>query len=207
MLSIASDAPSIVPTVAPSSVRSSANNINTIIGTGTAGSSPAGSPATATNIQGPRSVVADSIGNLYFVDNVCVRKISLSVGIVMDVAGVCGTTGSSGDGGPSTSAKFMSIIGLAVDSVGQAYIGDNSNDRVRMSSANGIMSLVAGSGSVIGNNGPATSALVDGPIGIWIVTNSLLYIAGNAEHRVRMVNANIISTVVGKSCQLVHIFF
>lgn len=126
--SLASQALALVPSVLLTSLRSNINNINTIVGTGAATSSSAGAAGTSTSIKAPRTVFEDSLGYLYFTDDVCVRKASLSAMIVIDVAGVCGSTGSnSGDGGPSTSAHMNAVNGVVVDTQGNVYMADSSN--------------------------------------------------------------------------------
>src|SRR6185436_1594318 len=87
----------------------------------------------------------------------------LSIGhaqIITTVAGN-GTGGFSGDGGPATSAMLNDIDGMAADGLGNLYIVDSSNGRIRrVDKATGIITTVAGNGSVgyTGDGGPATSA-------------------------------------------------
>jgi hypothetical protein len=68
----------------------------------------------------------DSAGNLYITDNNRVRKVSGGV-----ITTVAGGGASLGDNGPATSARFSGPFGLVVDSVGNVYIADNENSRVR----------------------------------------------------------------------------
>jgi hypothetical protein len=136
-------------------VRKIASNgiITTVAG---GGSSPLtygdGGPATAARLVLPFGVAVDSAGSLYIADNETVRKVA-SDGTITTVAGciptnmTCAlgyaTTGSIGDGGPATNAYFVAS-GVAVDSAGNLYIADSTNNRIRKVSTNGIMSTVAG---------------------------------------------------------------
>ena len=82
----------------------SASGTETIVaGTGTAGYSGDGGPATSAELNEPLGVAVDSAGNLYFADsaNNCIREVLNSTGQIFTVAGT-GTAGYSGDGGPAT---------------------------------------------------------------------------------------------------------
>ena len=106
--------------------------ISTIAGTGTAGFSGDGGPATNASFKYPSGVVLDSNSNVYIADadNHRVRKIDASTGIISTIAGT-GTSGYSGDGGAATSAKLKNPSGVALDSSGNVYIADKSNYRIR----------------------------------------------------------------------------
>ncbi len=59
------------------------------------------------------------LGNVYIADtgNLRVRKVTVSTGIITTIAGT-GSTGSSGDNGPATSAAFNYPYGVTVDTSG-----------------------------------------------------------------------------------------
>jgi RHS repeat-associated protein len=92
-----------------------------------------------------------------------VRKIAPS-GVVSTVIG-SGTYGSSGDGGPATSAQLGLIGGVALDAVGNTYVSDLHFNRVRKVDGAGIITTVAGTGvdGSTGDGGPATAAKVGAP--------------------------------------------
>lgn len=115
--------------------------ITTFAGSGTAGYSGDGGPATAAKLNGPQSEAADAAGDVYISDfgNFVVRKVNTS-GIMTTFAGN-GTQGYSGDGGPATSAQTSSPVGLTVH--GQAvYFTDYSNNAVREVDATGTITSV-----------------------------------------------------------------
>lgn len=97
--------------------------ITTIAGTGSAGYSGDGGPASAARLHDPRGVAVDAHGNLYIADSQNFRIRMVSGGTITTVAGT-GTSGSSGDGGPPSSAQLVYPTGVAVDGKGNLYIGD-----------------------------------------------------------------------------------
>ena len=112
-------------------------------------------------VSNPSSLATDSRGNVYFVDRDTyrVRKVDQS-GQVSTVAG-SGLLGFSGDGGPATSARLGERVeGLAVDDVGNVYIADTANYRIRRVDPSGTIETIAGTGSYGGggDGGPAAMA-------------------------------------------------
>jgi len=134
--------------------------ITTIAGTGTAGYSGDGGPASMAKLHNPNGVIQDDIGNIYFCDysNHCVRKIDTS-GTITTIAGT-GISGYNGDSIAATSAKLSYPITLAFDHSGNMYIADASNHRIRKVNTLGIISTIAGTGTAgfSGDGGPSVSA-------------------------------------------------
>ncbi len=180
---------------------SSSGIITTVAGTGTWGYTGNGGPATAAQINYPSALTVDGSGNIYFTDgdNNVVRKVSSS-GIITTVAGSGAMPGYSGDGGPAISAQLAFPMGLAVDRLGNLYLSDVNNNRVRKVNTSGIITTIAGTGTAgfAGDGGPATSALLNSPAGIDVDSAGNLYItdAGNSVIR-RIDGAGIISTIAG----------
>ena len=173
--------------------------ITTYAGDGSSGFSGDGGVATAAELNVPVGLAIDSDGNIYVSDqsNNRVRKIT-PTGIILTVAGN-GTAGFSGDGGAATSAELNAPAGLAIDSGGNLYIGDENNHRIRKVTA-GIISTFAGTGTG-GYNGDgiaATSAELNYPNGVTADLGGNIYIADYFNNRIRVVNSSgIISTVAG----------
>jgi sugar lactone lactonase YvrE len=120
-------------------------------------------------------------------------------GQLVNVAG-SGTSGYSGDGGPATKAAMNIPAGLAFDKQGNLYIADRANHRVRKVDTKGIITTVAGNGTVgfSGDGGPATQASLNLPSGLAVDNKGNLYISDRSNNRVRVVNSKgIINTVAG----------
>jgi sugar lactone lactonase YvrE len=120
---------------------------------------------------------------------------------ITTIAGV-GTAGSSGDGGQATSAQLNRPRGVAVDAQGNVYVADEGGHQVRKVSG-GNITTVAGTGVVgySGDGGQATSAQLNGPVGIALDAQGNLYISDRDNHRIRKVSGGIITTVAGTGVQ------
>jgi YD repeat-containing protein len=175
--------------------------ITTVAGTGVAGFSGDGGPATAAQLRLPQVVTLDSSGNLYIgdTDNSRLRKVTPN-GIITTIAGT-GAWPYNGDGIPATSANLNNITSVLVDPQGNIFLGEGLNtSRVRKINTSGIISTFAGTGTHFfnGDNIPATQANISFPNGLARDTNGNIYIADGGDERIRRVDTNgIITTVVG----------
>jgi sugar lactone lactonase YvrE len=175
--------------------------ITTVAGNGTGGSGGNGGQATAAQFLGPNCVAFDAIGNLYVADsgNAVIRMIN-TAGIISRVAGSSFGGGFSGDGGPATIAGLFRPTGLAFDAMGNMYIADQGNQRIRKVNTSGIISTIAGNGtqSFSGDGGQATAATLNNPQNLCIDASGNLYIADKDNNRIRRVSpSGIITTVAG----------
>jgi uncharacterized protein (TIGR03437 family) len=161
--------------------------ITTVAGTGpTSGPGNYGGdngPATSAQLYYPEGVAVDSAGNLYIADTGNRRIRKVTNGVMATVAGN-GLPGFSGDNGPATGAQFQHPSAVALDSVGNLYIVDGDNSNIRKVS-NGVITTVAGGGSSLGDNGPATSAQLSFPTGVAVDSAGNLYIAEVINNRIR----------------------
>jgi gliding motility-associated-like protein len=134
--------------------------VSTIAGTGTAGFSGDGGPATAAQLNLPYQVKLDNAGNIYIPDNgnTRIRKIN-TAGIITTIAGT-GGFGYSGDGGAATAATFRYPWALSLDNNDNIYITDAGTDVIRKINTAGIITTFAGNGTsgYSGDGGPATAA-------------------------------------------------
>lgn len=143
--------------------------ISTVAGTGTAGYSGDGGPATSAQIGGAYgqdnavgiSVALDASGNLYIADaaNNVIRKVTATTGVITTIAGT-GTAGFSGDSGSALNAELNSPSQIAFDGAGNLYFLDSGNHRVReIVARTGIIRTIAGGGiNGLPANGQSVSA-------------------------------------------------
>jgi hypothetical protein len=161
-----------------------------------------GVPATSVSVGATGSGAFDKYGNFYFAASSGANKIWKvnTLGIITTVAGD-GTSGYGGDNGAATLAKLRNPSGLALDSIGNVYIADASNHRLRkVNVATGIITTVAGDGTAafFGDGLPATDAKFNFPSDVCIDKFGNVYIADLYNNRVRKINtAGIMSTFVG----------
>ena len=159
-----------------------------------------GGPAVQALISFPWGVAVDKIGNFYIVENTQhrIRRVDAE-GTITTVAGN-GEGGYSGDGGPAVQAQLRWPLGVAVDRVGNLYIADQGNARIRRVDASGTITTVAGNGEggYGGDGGPAVQAQLSRPTRVAVDGNGILYIADRNNHRIRRVDASgTITTVAG----------
>ena len=176
--------------------------ILTVVGTGMGGFSGDGGPASRALLNYPTGIAIDMYNNLYISDatNQRIRKVNIMTGIITTIAGI-GSCGYSGDNGSATSAAICGPQGLACDIYNNLYICDVGNERIRKIDTNGIITTVAGNGIVgyFGDGGLADSAEFDEPMGVACDSIGNIYIADRGNSRVRKINitSNIISTFAG----------
>jgi hypothetical protein len=158
----------------------------------------------AINVQEPYSMWIDSSSQyLYFSETNLVHdilRVDLDT-LNINLFAANGSYGFSGDNGPATEANFAFIRGVSGDTIGNIYISDSDNNRVRkVSATTGIVTTVIGSGfwESGGDGGPATSASLAGPSGLFITRIGEIFVVEHFGHCVRKVDTNgIISTIAG----------
>ena len=172
--------------------------IHPIAGNGTPAVSPDGSVALSSPVSNPSTLLADSSGGLYFVEQQqnglasnTVRHITAD-GHLRTIAGN-GTPGFSGDGRLAIQANLSMLkrAGLALDLSGNLYLADSLNGRVRMVTPGGGIDTFAGNGALIsaGDGGPARQASLIVPRGLLFDSKGNLLIADMAANRIRSVLA------------------
>ena len=165
-----------------------AGAVSVAAGNGRPGFSGDGQLAINASLNFPEGVAVDTAGNLYIADqgNQRIRRVD-SRGIITTVAGN-GRPGFSGDGGRAVDAALGFPAGLAVDAVGNLYVADRDNARVRRVTPQGRIDTIAGVELFRddnGDGGPAVNATVT-PHAVAVDASGNLYIA-EAQERIRKI--------------------
>ncbi len=207
---------------APCLAQNTSYTISTIAGTdscsttagatscsGTAGYSGDGVKASQAALSAPAALTFDAQGNLYIADsgNERIRMIAaatpLSSGKITTVAG-SGTSLWVAEPVAAVNASLNSPYGVLVDSAGNVYISDTSDDEVRIvSKQSGQISDFAGLDGNYAyessqNGGPANQAYLNLPVGLAIDRAGNMYIADSYYGLLRKVDTNgIITTIAG----------
>ena len=186
-------------------------HIYTLAGTGVAGYGGDGGLATAALLSRPVGVTVDGVGNVAIADtnNNRIRLVAAMTGyfygIQMTAGGIytvvgTGHSGFSGDGGAAASAEIFRPADVAVDSVGDLLIADQSNNRARfvpvvswdsfgqVMTAGDIYTL-AGSGvqGFSGDGGTATVAQLHLPLGVAFDSAGDAIVSDSGNLRIRLI--------------------
>ncbi|MCE3226644.1 MAG: S-layer protein [Bacteroidetes bacterium] len=113
-------------------------------------------------------------------------------------AGIGTSPGFSGDGGPATAAQLYGAMGVAIDALGNIYIADRVNARIRKVNTSGIISTFAGGGISTGDGIPATSASLGWIYDVEIDAAGNIYFPEGQDNKIRKINTSgIITTIAG----------
>lgn len=120
--------------------------------------------------------------------------------VITTIAGVAGTYTCGGDGGQATDANLWGPSGIVIDTIGNIYIAEQSNYRIRKINTAGIITTIAGNGNAgySGDGSFATTAELKMPTGLAFDRYGNLFVADQLNYCVRKINTNgIISTIAG----------
>lgn len=112
-----------------------------------------------------------------------------------------GTAGFNGDNQSALIARLRNPAGVAIDSIGNIYIADRINHRIRKVDTAGLITTVAGTG-IAGYNGDgilATTARVNNPTDVEVDRLGNLIICDQSNNRIRYLDmtTGMISTIAG----------
>ena len=148
---------------------------------------------TAASFMNPRGVAVDGSGNVYVADagNNSIRKIT-PVGVVTTLAG--GTAGYADGNG--TAARFQWPQGIAVDGSGNIYVADHNNNCIRKITSTGLVTTLAGNGTVGYVDGKGTAARFKGPEEVTVDVLGNLYVADAGNNRIcKITSAGEVTTL------------
>ena len=165
--------------------------ITTFAGNNTAGFAGDSGSATNAELNSPSAVAVDAAGNLYIADTNRRGVAKFSGGVYTTVAG-SGSAGFAGDDGPGVNALLNDPTGVSVDTNGNIYIADTFNSRIRKLTPSGIITTIAGNGSLhnSGDGGPATQRGSYFPHGVAVDPAGNVYVADTFDSSVRKLQAS-----------------
>ena len=166
--------------------------ISTVAGSGQAGFSGDGEPATKAQLKTPHSIQLDSQGNLYICDigNHRIRKVDVKTGTIATFAGT-GQKGPTPDGAKIHGTPLNGPRAIDFDRAGNLWVALREGNQVfRIDLKAGIIRHVAGTGKkgFTGNGGPARLTTLSGPKGISVAPDGNVYLADTESHSIRMIN-------------------
>jgi trimeric autotransporter adhesin len=172
--------------------------IQTVAGTDDGGD---GGQALSAALSQPEGIAVDHSGNVYFADAAVHRVLKIGAdGSIQTIAGT-GVAGFAGDGGLASAALLNQPYGLAFDAVGDLYIADLGNARVRKVATDGTIQTVAGGGALpamsAGLGGPATTAQLAQPRNVALDAAGSLYISDFGANQVYRVTNGTLTLVAG----------
>jgi serine/threonine protein kinase, bacterial len=166
-----------------------------------AGSSLAGfdnATGLAASFNGPRGIAVDTSGNVYVADagNNMIRKIT-AAGVVTYLAGNTSAGSANGNG---TAASFNFPTGIAVDSSGNVYVGDTTNNMIRKITAGGDVTTLAGSTAAGSNNATGIAASFNGPRRLAVDSVGNVYVPDTGNNMIRKITpAGVVTTFAGST--------
>lgn len=178
--------------------------ITTVAGTGKPGFSGDGGPGTSAELKQPHSIAFDTDGALLICDigNHRVRRLDLKTGTIITELGTGERTAIPAGGASVKGTAFNGPRALEVDKDGTLYLVLREGNAVyKVDRKADRVTLVAGTGKKgwTGDGGPAVEATLNGPKGITMSRDRILYLADTENHVIRAVNlkTGIITTVAG----------
>jgi hypothetical protein len=167
--------------------------LTTVAGTGTQGFSGDGAQATAALLDSPGGLAVDASGSLYIADtrNQRIRRVDPS-GAITTLAGD-GAFGYAGDFGSAAAGSLALPRGLTIDSLGDVYLADSDNHRLRrIDIKTGTMTTLAGDGV----QGFGSTSL-NSPRAAGISTDGRITVVDSGNQRVRQITDNTLTTIAG----------
>jgi sugar lactone lactonase YvrE len=170
--------------------------VSTLAGTGSVGS--VNGTGTVASFNYPAGVAVDTSGNVYVTDtsNNLIRQIT-SKAVVTTLAG-SGSQGSAN--GTGTAASFSWPFGVAIDSSGNIYVGDQSDCLVRKITSGGVVTTIAGSGACGAINANGTAASFCEPFGVAVDSSRNVYVADAQNDLIRKITSGgVVTTLAGSA--------
>jgi trimeric autotransporter adhesin len=189
---------------AAAGAQQAANTINTIAGGGPIPSNP-----TQADLPGPTAVWKDGLGNIYITAPASAYVFEMLSGTNLTAYTGQGWGYFAGDGGPVGAANVGLVTDIVEDALGDFYLVDIADSRIREVTPNGIIDTIVGSGTkcdistgtdVCGDGGPVSGAELNIPTSIALDSAGNIYITDTDDNRIRVANMGSSAiTVAGTS--------
>jgi len=171
--------------------------VSTIAGSGAQGAS--NGTGTAATFYYPHGITVDGAGNIYVVEaNNDIRKIT-PAGVVTTLAG----NGSQGyKDGVGTAAMFNNPVGIEADAAGNLYVADCGNNMIRKVTPAGVVTTLAGNGTVGKTDGTGAGASFSSPYGVAVDALGNVYVTDAINQLLRKITpAGVVTTLAGDGFQ------
>jgi sugar lactone lactonase YvrE len=168
--------------------------VTTLAGTPNRIGSSDGTGASA-SFTDPLGIAVDASGNAYVADNGndTIRKVT-PAGVVTTLAGSPTSAGSRD--GTGSAAGFTEPYGVAVNASGTLFVTDDTT--IRMVTAGGVVSTLAGVESIGAEDGSGSAARFSGPVGVAVDGGGNAYVTDTANNTVRKITpAGAVTTLAG----------
>jgi sugar lactone lactonase YvrE len=163
--------------------------VTTLVGTGSSsGISGEGAAASVSICVQPAGLAIDSTETIYYSETTrnVVRKVTPG-GLCFTVAGVANSSGYNGDGIAALAAFLNQPSGIDLDAVGNIYIAEQANNRVRRVDTAGFIETVCGNG-IAGSGADGvlpTQTMLNSPVAVRVDRHSNIYVSEFLGSRVR----------------------
>ena len=168
--------------------------VSTLAGDGSIGNTDG--PGLAAKFNSPYGLAIDAAGNIYVADyyNHAIRKIDTAA----NVTTLAGNLGPGDVDGPVASARFENPVALSIDAVGNIYVADVGNHKIRKITPTGMVTTLAGNGIAGNVNGIGSAAQFYSPAGIAVDNKGNVYVTDYGTSLVRKITSTgVVTTVAG----------
>ena len=168
--------------------------VSTLAGTVT---NPADSTNTTPSVFfGPSGVAVDASGNVYVADSGDNQiKVVSPSGVVTSLAGSLNAGSNDGKG---AAASFYNPTGVALDASNNVYVADFLNNLIRKITPAGVVTTVAGNGSIGNKDGLDTAARFYFPNSLTVDAAGNIYVTDDINNLIREVSPQgQVTTIAG----------
>jgi serine/threonine protein kinase/sugar lactone lactonase YvrE len=146
----------------------------------------------------PFGIAVDGSGNVYVADtgNNTIREIAPN-GVVSTLAGFAGHPGDKD--GVGSNARFRNPWSVAVDSMGNVFVADMSNDTIRKVTPTGMVTTLAGQAGMNGNAvGFGNNARFNDPFAVAVDNADNVYVSDSGNNAIRKIMPDrVVVTLAG----------